>query len=51
MYFFEDYAFHSSLWRTEYGYMDSQGCVVPPMEVAEAIWLWADYGTPVWIHE
>ncbi len=51
MYFYEDYAFHSSLWRTEYGYMDSQGCVVPPMDVAEAIWLWADYGTPVWIHE
>jgi lipoprotein-anchoring transpeptidase ErfK/SrfK len=50
MYFFEDYAFHSSLWRTEYGLMDSQGCVVPPMDVAEALWLWADYGTPVWIH-
>ena len=51
MYFFEDYGFHSSLWRTEYGLMDSQGCVVPPMEVAEAIWLWADYGIPVWIHD
>lgn len=51
MYFFEDYAFHSSLWRTEYGLRDSQGCVVPPMDVAEALWLWADYGTPVWIHE
>lgn len=51
MYFFEDYAFHSSLWRTTYGLADSQGCVVPPMEVAEALWLWADYGTPVWIHD
>jgi hypothetical protein len=50
MYFFEDYAFHSSLWRTSYGLEDSQGCVIPPMEVAEALWLWADYGTPVWIH-
>lgn len=50
MYFFEDFAFHSSLWRTEYGLMDSQGCVIPPMDVAEALWLWADYGTPVWIH-
>jgi hypothetical protein len=51
MYFYEDYAFHSSLWRTEYGLMDSQGCLVPPMEVAKALWLWADYGTPVWVHE
>jgi len=51
MYFFEDYAFHPSLWRTQYGLMDSQGCVVPPMEVAEALWHWADYGTPVWIHD
>jgi hypothetical protein len=51
MYFYQDYAFHSSNWRTEFGYMDSQGCVVPPMDVAEKIWLWADYGTPVWIHE
>ncbi len=51
MYFYEDFAIHSSLTRTYYGYADSQGCVVPPMEVAEALWLWADYGTPVWIHE
>ncbi|MDQ3549021.1 MAG: L,D-transpeptidase, partial [Chloroflexota bacterium] len=50
MYFYEDYAVHSSLTRSEYGYADSQGCVVPPMEVAEQLWLWADYGTPVWIH-
>jgi len=50
MYFFEDYAIHSSLTRSSYGYMDSQGCVVPPMDVAKALWLWADYGTPVWVH-
>lgn len=51
MYFYEDYGFHSSNWRTEYGLMDSQGCVVSPMDVAEKIWRWADYGTPVWVHE
>lgn len=53
MYFFEDYGFHASLTRPEngYGYMDSQGCVVLPMDVAEALWLWADEGTSVWVHE
>lgn len=51
MYFYEDYAVHSSLTRSEYGYADSQGCIVPPMEVAEQLWLWADYGTPVWVHD
>jgi hypothetical protein len=51
MYFYQDYGFHSSNWRTTYGLMDSQGCVVSPMDVAEAIWRWADYGTPVWVHD
>lgn len=51
MYFFEDYAIHASLTRTAFGYADTPGCAIPPMEVAEALWLWADYGTPVSVHE
>lgn len=51
MYFFEDYAFHGTTWRTSFGYADSQGCVVMPNDLAEFLWRFADYGTRVWIHE
>jgi hypothetical protein len=51
MYFYQDYAFHASNWRTEFGNRDSQGCVVPPMDVAQKLWEWSSIGTRVWVHE
>lgn len=50
MYFYVDYAVHGSTWRDTYGYGSGQGCVIPPNDVAEALWKWADYGTRVWVH-
>jgi hypothetical protein len=50
MYFYVDYAVHGSTWRNTYGYGSGQGCVIPPNDVAEALWRWADYGTKVWVH-
>lgn len=47
MYFVADFAIHGSTWRTEYGFKDSQGCVIPPNDVAELLFEWADYGTRV----
>lgn len=51
MYFFEDYAIHGSTWRNEYAIADGEGCVIPPNDVAEKLWKWADYGTRVWVHD
>lgn len=51
MYFVEDFAIHGSTWRTEYGYQDSQGCVIPPNDVAELLYEWADFGTRVVVHD
>lgn len=51
MYFYEDFGFHGSTWRDSYGFADGQGCVVPPNDVAELLWKWADYGTRVVIKE
>jgi lipoprotein-anchoring transpeptidase ErfK/SrfK len=51
MYFFQDYAIHGSTWRTGYGVQDSQGCVIPPNDIAEMLYWWADYGTTVVVHE
>lgn len=50
MYFYVDFAVHGSTWRDTYGYGAGQGCVIPPNDVAEALWKWADYGTKVWVH-
>jgi hypothetical protein len=50
MYFFQDFAIHGSTWRSEYGFKDSQGCVVPPNEAAQLLFEWADYGTRVVVH-
>ena len=51
MYFFEDYAIHGTTWRTQFGFADSPGCVIPPTEVAEQLYGWAEYGTRVEVHE
>jgi hypothetical protein len=50
MYFYQDYAVHSSTWREEFGISDSPGCVIPPMAASEALYKFADYGTRVEVH-
>lgn len=50
-YFYQDYGFHGSTWRTEFGFGDGQGCVVSPNEAAEAIWYFAEYGLRVSVHD
>lgn len=47
MYFYQDFGIHGSTWRNTYGYGSGQGCVIPPNDVAEALWKWADYGTRI----
>jgi hypothetical protein len=49
-YFYQDYAIHGTTWRTEFGFQDSQGCVIPPNEAAEALWHFTDYGMRVTVH-
>ena len=51
MYFYQDYAIHGSTWRTDYGTVGTQGCVVPPNHIAEILWKWADIGTKVVVRE
>ncbi len=51
MYFWTDFAIHGTTWRTSYGYSDSQGCVIPPNDVADFLFEWADFGTRVSVHE
>ncbi|RIK36246.1 MAG: hypothetical protein DCC58_19505 [Chloroflexi bacterium] len=50
MYFYEDYAFHGTTWRTTFGIADGQGCVVMPNHVAQFLWEFAETGTRVWVH-
>ncbi|CAN5485432.1 hypothetical protein BH23CHL2_BH23CHL2_00170 [soil metagenome] len=50
MYFYLDFGIHGSTWRSSYGYGSGEGCVIPPNDVAEQLWKWADYGTKVWVH-
>jgi hypothetical protein len=50
MYFFQDFALHGAYWRNGFGYAASHGCVNIPVPVAEQLWYWADYGTPVSVH-
>lgn len=47
MYFWQDYAIHPSASRTAYGEASSPGCVIPPLDIAEFLWEFAEYGTRV----
>jgi len=51
MYFYSDFAIHGAYWRSSFGYSGSHGCINAP--VGDAAWLysWADYGTPVEVHD
>lgn len=50
MYFYSDFGFHGTTWRTSYGYGDSEGCVIPPNAAAQLLWEFAPIGTRVWVH-
>lgn len=51
VYFYQDYAIHGTTWRTEFGYQDSQGCVIPPNDAAEAIHDFSYIGMRVVVHD
>lgn len=44
-------ALHGAYWHSNFGTPMSHGCVNLPLDVAEYLYSWADYGTPVTIIE
>jgi hypothetical protein len=44
-------ALHGTYWHNNFGVPMSHGCVNLPLDVAEYLYSWADYGTPVTIIE
>jgi hypothetical protein len=44
-------ALHGAYWHNNFGTPMSHGCVNLPLDVAEYLYSWADYGTPVTIIE
>jgi hypothetical protein len=51
MYFTDvGHALHGTYWHSNFGYTMSHGCVNLPMDFAEWLYYWADYGTRVEIH-
>ena len=51
MYFTDvGHAIHGTYWHSNFGYPMSHGCVNLPMDFAEWLYYWADYGTRVEIH-
>lgn len=51
MYFTDvGHAIHGTYWHSNFGYVMSHGCVNLPMDFAEWLYYWADYGTRVEIH-
>jgi hypothetical protein len=51
MYFTDvGHAIHGAYWHANFGWVMSHGCVNLPMDFAEWLYYWADYGTRVEIH-
>ncbi|MEA2597281.1 MAG: hypothetical protein QOF01_3750 [Thermomicrobiales bacterium] len=51
MYFTDvGHAIHGTYWHANFGAVMSHGCVNLPMDFAEWLYFWADYGTRVEIH-
>jgi lipoprotein-anchoring transpeptidase ErfK/SrfK len=51
MYFTDvGHALHGTYWHSNFGSVMSHGCVNLPMDFAEWLYYWADYGTRVEIH-
>lgn len=44
-------AIHGSFWHNNFGQQWSHGCVNLPVDKAHELYLWADIGTPVTVHD
>lgn len=51
MYYDEARAIHTAYWRTAYGYVGSHGCVNVSPGDAHWLFLWANEGDYVWVHD
>ena len=51
MYFDEARALHAAYWRTHFGYPASHGCVNLSPTDAHWLYLWAEEGDYVWVHD
>ena len=51
MFFYGNYAIHGAYWHNSFGTPVSHGCVNLAEDAARWLYNWADYGTPVVIHE
>jgi LysM repeat protein len=50
MYFFGGYAIHGAYWHTNFGSVQSHGCVNMRVNEAELLYHWAPAGTEVYVH-
>ena len=51
MYYDEARAIHTAYWRTNFGYVGSHGCVNLSPGDAHWMFLWANEGDYVWVHD
>ncbi len=51
MYYDEARAIHTAYWRTYFGYPQSHGCINLSPGDAKWLYLWADEGDYVWVHD
>jgi len=51
LYFDESIALHTAYWRTQFGYVGSHGCVNLSPGDAQWVYLWANEGDYVWVHD
>jgi len=50
MYFYGAYAIHGAYWHTNFGQVQSHGCVNMRVHEAEVLYNWAANGTEVYVH-
>ena len=51
LYFDDNIALHTAYWRTQFGYVGSHGCVNLAPGDAHWVYLWANEGDYVWVHD
>lgn len=51
LYFDGSIALHTAYWRTQFGYVGSHGCVNLSPGDAQWVYLWANEGDYVWVHD
>ena len=49
-YFYKDFALHGAFWHNDFGTPVSHGCVNLPLQDAEWLYNWLDYGSLVNVH-